>query len=72
MALPIPMLEMTTRIASAADSTSFGERPSHDARPELRSIVAQSEPDAALTDVFTMDALVSSSIASAALLRGAD
>ena len=31
--------------------------------PDLRSIVAQSEPDAALTDVFTMDALVSTSIA---------
>ena len=31
--------------------------------PDLRSIVAQSEPTAALTDVFTMDALVSTSIA---------
>jgi putative ABC transport system permease protein len=30
---------------------------------DLRSIVAQSEPDAALTNVFTMDALVSMSIA---------
>ena len=30
---------------------------------DLRSIVAQSAPDAALTDVFTMDALVSMSIA---------
>ncbi len=31
--------------------------------PDLRSILAQSEPHAALTDVFTMDALVSTSIA---------
>jgi len=31
--------------------------------PDLRSIVAQSEPDAALTNVFTMNALVSMSIA---------
>jgi len=31
--------------------------------PDLRSIVAQSAPDAVLTDAFTMDALVSTSIA---------
>jgi putative ABC transport system permease protein len=30
---------------------------------DLRSIVAQSEPDAALTNIFTMDALISMSIA---------
>jgi putative ABC transport system permease protein len=57
------MGEMTTRLLGGR---FYVVRASNDPTtlvPDLRSIVAQSEPDAAMTDVFTMDALVSTSIA---------
>ena len=57
------MLEMTT---SQLGGRFYVVRANDDPTTlvsDLRSIVAQSQPDAAVTDVFTMDALVSTSIA---------
>jgi putative ABC transport system permease protein len=58
-----PMLEMTTRLLGGRFYVVRANDDPTTLVPGLRSIVAQSEPDAALTDVFTMDALVSTSIA---------
>jgi predicted permease len=58
-----PMLEMTTRLLGGRFYVVRANDDPTTLVPDLRSIVAQSEPDAALTDVFTMDALVSTSIA---------
>jgi predicted permease len=56
-------LEMTTRVLGGRFYVVRANDDPTTLVPDLRSIVAQSEPHAALTDVFTMDALVSTSIA---------
>ena len=57
------MLEMTTSMLGGRFYVVRANDDPTPLVPDLRSIIAQSEPNAALTDVFTMDALVSSSIA---------
>jgi putative ABC transport system permease protein len=56
-------LEMTTRVLGGRFYVVRANDDPTTLVPDLRSIVAQSEPHAALTDVFTMDALVSTSLA---------
>ena len=58
-----PMLEMTTRVLGGRFYVVRANDDPTTLVPDLRSIVAQSDATAALTDVFTMDALVSTSIA---------
>ena len=58
-----PMLKMTTRVLGGRFYVVRATDDPTTLIPDLRSIVAQSVTDAALTDVFTMDALVSTSIA---------
>lgn len=58
-----PMLQMTDRVLGGRFYVVRTNDDPTTLVPDLRSIVAQSEPDAALTNIFTMDALVSMSIA---------
>lgn len=57
------MLELTTSVLGGRFYVVRATDDPTTLVPDLRSIVAQLEPNAALTDVFTMDALVSTSIA---------
>jgi putative ABC transport system permease protein len=57
------LLEMTTSLLGGRFYAVRADDDPTALVTDLRSIVAQFEPDAALTDVFTMDALVSTSIA---------
>ena len=58
-----PVLAMTTRLLGGRFYVVRANDDPTTLVPDLRHIVAQSEPGAALTDVFTMEALVSTSIA---------